>query len=68
MVDELARTYAELAVRVGVNLQAGQTLFVMGQPEHASLMRTVDGGRRRGHADGSSLPILRAGEWVLPEA
>jgi aminopeptidase len=41
MVDELARTYAELAVRVGVNLQAGQTLFVMGQPEHASLMRRV---------------------------
>jgi leucyl aminopeptidase (aminopeptidase T) len=24
----------------------------------------VDGA----HADGSSVPILRAGEWVLPEA
>ena len=24
-----------------MNLQAGQTLFVMGQPEYASLMRTI---------------------------
>ena len=33
--------YAELAVRVGVNLQRGQTLFVVGQPEHAGMMRAV---------------------------
>ena len=33
--------YAELAVRVGVNLQPGQPLFVVGQPEHAPLMRAV---------------------------
>jgi aminopeptidase len=52
MVDELSRRYAELAVRVGVNLQAGQTLFVMGQPEHASLMRTVaEAGWQAGAGD-----------------
>jgi aminopeptidase len=52
MVDELSRRYAELAVRVGVNLQAGQTLFVMGQPEHASLMRTVaEAGWKAGAGD-----------------
>ena len=33
--------YAELAVRVGVNLRAGQTLFVIGEPEHAPLVRAV---------------------------
>ena len=41
MVAELITKYAELAVRVGVNLQPGQTLFVVGQPEHAALMRAV---------------------------
>ncbi|MGI8974802.1 MAG: aminopeptidase [Gaiella sp.] len=39
-MDYLTR-YAELAVRVGVNLRAGQTLFVIGEPEHAPLVRAV---------------------------
>ena len=38
--DRLAR-YAELAVRVGVNVQAGQTLFVSPQIEHAPLARAI---------------------------
>jgi aminopeptidase len=39
-VDRLAR-YAELAVRVGANLQPGQKLLVVGEPEHALLIRAV---------------------------
>jgi aminopeptidase len=52
VVDGLIEKYAELAVRVGVNLQAGQTLFVMGQPEHAGLMRAVaEAGWKTGAGD-----------------
>ncbi len=39
-MDRLKR-YAELIVRVGVNLQPGQTLFVNGQVEHAELVRAL---------------------------
>ncbi len=39
-MDRLAR-YAELAVRIGANVQPGQTLFVFAQPEHAPLARAV---------------------------
>ena len=52
MVDSPARTrdrhavdyprrYAELAVRVGANLQPGQKLGLIGEPEHASLLRAL---------------------------
>jgi aminopeptidase len=33
--------YAELAVRVGANVQPGQTVFVQGFVEHAELMRAI---------------------------
>jgi len=33
--------YAELAVRVGANVQEGQTLFVLSQVEHAPLARAI---------------------------
>jgi aminopeptidase len=39
-VDRVAR-YAEFAVRVGTNLQPGQKLAVVGEPEHAPLVRAV---------------------------
>ena len=39
-MDVVAR-YAELAVRVGANLQPGQKLFLLGEPEHASLHRAL---------------------------
>ena len=35
------RRYAELAVRVGANLQPGQKLGLIGEPEHASLLRAL---------------------------
>jgi aminopeptidase len=41
VVEDLIAAYAQLAVSVGANLQPRQTLFVMGQPEHAALMRAV---------------------------
>ena len=39
--DELLRRYAELAVRVGLNLGEGQELFVNCDVEHAPLARAV---------------------------
>jgi aminopeptidase len=52
MIDELIGTYAELAVRVGANVQEGQTLFVVGHPEHAALMRAVaEAGWKAGAGD-----------------
>jgi aminopeptidase len=38
---ERLRRYAELAVRVGANVGAGQTLFVLARLEHAPLVREV---------------------------
>jgi leucyl aminopeptidase (aminopeptidase T) len=38
--DRLAR-YAQLTVRVGANVQPGQTVFVLSQIEHAPLARAI---------------------------
>ena len=49
---DYASRYAELAVRVGVNLQKGQKLVVYGEPEHAPLVRAVaEAGWRAGAGD-----------------
>ena len=40
-LDERLEKYADLAVRVGANLQAGQTLFISPQIEHAPLARAI---------------------------
>jgi aminopeptidase len=39
--DERLARYAELAVRVGANVQEGQTVFVLTQIEHAPLARAL---------------------------
>jgi aminopeptidase len=39
--EDLLRRYAELGVRVGLNLGEGQDLHVFGQVEHAPLARAV---------------------------
>jgi aminopeptidase len=39
--EKLAESYADLAVRVGVNLQPGQDLLVQGLVEHVPLVRKV---------------------------
>ena len=39
--DERLERYAELAVRVGANVQAGQTVFIHPQIEHAPLARAM---------------------------
>ena len=41
VTDERLARYAELVVRVGANLQPGQTLFVNPQIEHAPLGRAI---------------------------
>jgi aminopeptidase len=49
---DYASQYAELAVRVGANLQTGQRLVIVGEPEHASLIRAVaEAGWVAGAAD-----------------
>jgi aminopeptidase len=49
--DERLERYAELAVRVGANLQPGQPLSVIGLVEHAPLARAV---ARAGYRHGAS--------------
>jgi aminopeptidase len=50
-VDRLERL-AALAVRVGANVQPGQELFILGEPEHAPLMRAVaEAGWKAGARD-----------------
>ncbi len=50
-MDEVERL-ATLAVRVGANVQPGQELFVLGEPEHAPLMRAVaEAGWKAGARD-----------------
>ena len=44
--------YAELAVRVGANVQPGQKLVLVGEPEHAPLLRALaEAGWRAGAGD-----------------
>ena len=38
---DLIERYAELAVRIGANVQPGQEVFVYGMPEHADLVRAL---------------------------
>ena len=40
-VDERLEGYAELAVRVGTNVQPGQRVFLLAQVEHAPLVRAL---------------------------
>jgi aminopeptidase len=50
-MDVVAR-YAELAVRVGANVQPGQKLFLLGEPEHAPLLRALaEAGWQAGAGD-----------------
>src|SRR5262245_39333281 len=50
-MDYVSR-YAELAVRIGANVQQGQRLVVYGEPEHAELLRAVaEAGWRAGAGD-----------------
>jgi aminopeptidase len=39
--EERIERYAELAVRVGANVQEGQEVFVYGMPDHADLVRAL---------------------------
>ncbi len=50
-VDPRLERYAELAVRVGANIQPGQTVFLLTQVEHAPLARALT---RASYAAGAS--------------
>jgi aminopeptidase len=49
-MDERLERYAELAVRVGANVQPGQELFVVGLVEHADFVRALTRQAYRGGA------------------
>src|SRR4051812_40493842 len=55
MTDRLD-AYADLVVRVGANLQPGQTLFVNAAPEHVDLARAI---ARAGYRAGASFVDVR---------
>ena len=55
MTDRLD-AYADLIVRVGANVQPGQTVFVNGLVEHAPLIRAIT---RAGYAAGAKLVDVR---------
>jgi aminopeptidase len=54
--DERLERYAELAVRVGANVQAGQEAFVHGLVEHAELVRALT---RQAYRAGASYVNVR---------
>jgi len=54
-IDERLERYAELAVRVGANVQPGQEVFVSGLVEHADLVRAL--ARQSYRADASYVNV-----------
>ncbi|HVL64889.1 MAG TPA: aminopeptidase [Actinomycetota bacterium] len=70
--DERLRRYADLAVRVGVNLQEGQELIVSGVVEHAPLVAAIAesayaAGASYVHADYGDKRVKRAMIAGAPE-
>jgi aminopeptidase len=63
-MDRLGR-YADLIVRVGANVQPGQTLFVNGQVEHAELARAL---ARAGYEAGARYVDVRYGDQHVRRA
>jgi aminopeptidase len=55
-MDERLERYAELAVRVGANVQPGQEVFVQGLVEHADLVRALT---RQSYRAGASYVNVR---------
>ena len=55
-MDERLESYAELAVRVGANVQPGQEVFVAGLVEHADLVRALT---RQAYRAGASYVNVR---------
>ena len=62
--DRLER-YAELAVRVGANVQPGQEVFVHGLVEHADLVRALT---RQSYRAGASYVNVRYGDQHVKRA
>jgi aminopeptidase len=56
VLDERLERYAELAVRVGANVQPGQTLFITAMIQHAPLARAL---ARAGYAAGARYVDVR---------
>ena len=61
-VDEWLEGYAELAVRVGANVQAGQRVFLLAQVEHAPLVRGL--ARAAYRASAAYVDVLYRDEHV----
>ncbi len=63
--DERLRRYAELAVRVGANVQEGQDVVVMGLVEHAPIARAV---AREAYRAGALHVVILYGDLHLRRA
>ena len=63
--DERLRRYAELAVRVGANVQEGQDVVVMGLVEHAPIARAV---AREAYRAGAEHVVILYGDLHLRRA
>ena len=72
-MSDLLRRYAELAVRLGANLERGQILEVTAFLEHAPLVREVARCAYRDGAayvdgllaGGEAVPLVREDVWQL---
>ena len=70
--DERLERYADLVVRVGANVQAGQEVVLVHQVEHLPIARAVAraafrAGARRVHAQATDLHLRRAAIELGPE-
>ena len=63
--DERLRRYAELAVRVGANVQPGQEVVVICQVEHAPIARAV---AREAYRAGATRVVVRYGDQHIRRA
>ena len=63
--DERLRRYAELAVRVGANVQPGQEVAILCQVEHAPTARAV---AREAYRAGASRVVVRYADQQVRRA
>ena len=59
-VDERLERYADLAVRVGANVEEGQDVFIQALIEHAPLARAMTRAAYRAGAAGDVTYVARA--------
>jgi aminopeptidase len=72
LATDLLDRYAQLVIRVGINLQPGREVWIRGMPEHAPLVRALvraayEAGARRVEVDFEDLEVMRSQMALAPE-